>query len=202
MKMRSVFLFLIILAGELCCSLFASAQDFKGGIRFGGDGSQVNGDGLQGFDKAGILFGGFIKRDFSEKISAQMEMLFIQKGSRKPTDEYNQYYLLRVHYIEVPLSCIYHLNKKFGVFGGVSFGVLIHSEEGDQLGLYEDTPPFKKYEVAGHGGLLYTMSEHWNFDLRYSHSITTIRPYVAGYTTFFDKGQYNVLIEFSLMYQF
>ena len=131
-----------------------------------------------------------------------MEMIFIQKGSRMPTDDYNQYYLMRLGYIEVPVLVNYHLNKKFGVFGGPSFGVLISNEEKTHAGVLVDPPPFKKYEVAYHAGLLYTLSDNWFFDLRYSHSITTIRPYIAGYTTFFDKGQYNVLIEFSLMYQF
>jgi hypothetical protein len=191
----------LLLVG-LILTLFTQAQDFKGGVRFGGDGSQVNGDGLEGFDKAGVLFGAYIKRDFSEKFSAQMEMSFIQKGSRKPTDEYNQYYLMQLSYIEVPVLFIYNLNKKVGLYAAPSFGVLIHSEESDQLGVYVNTPPFKKYEVAYNLGVLYSISDHWSFDARYSHSITTIRPYAAGYTTYFDKGQYNVVIEVALQYQF
>ncbi len=183
-------------------SLVATGQEFKAGVRFGGDGSQVNGDGLEGFDKAGVLFGAFVKRNFSQKVSGQMEMVFIQKGSRMPTDDYNQYYLMRLSYIEVPVSVNYHLNNKFGIFGGLSFGVLINNEESTQAGVIYEPPPFKKTELAFHGGLLYAMSDNWSLDFRYSHSITTIRPYVAGYTTFFDQGQYNVLIEFSLMYQF
>lgn len=178
------------------------AQEFKAGVRFGGVGSQVNGDALQGFDKAGVLFGAFVKRDFSEKVSGQMEMVFIQKGSRQPTDDFNQYYLMRLGYIEVPVLLIYHVSNKLGILGGPSFGVLISNEEKTHMGVIYNPPAFKKMELAFNGGLIYRLSDNWSFDLRYSHSINTIRPYLAGYTTFFDKGQYNVLLEFSFMYQF
>ena len=131
-----------------------------------------------------------------------MEMTFIQKGSRMPTDEFNQYYLMRLGYIDVPVLCIYHVSKKFALNAGPSFGFLISHSEEDQLGEFKDTPPFKKFELAGNIGVMYGLSDHWTFDFRYSHSITTIRPYTAGYTTFFDKGQYNVVLEASLLYQF
>lgn len=178
------------------------AQDFKGGMRIGIDGSQVNGDKLTGFNKLGIIAGAFVNRKLSEKISAQMEMVFIQKGSRRPTDDNNTFYRMRVHYIEVPLLFQYYTSKKFAIYAGPSFGTLVFSEEDDQFGVFKNRPPFRKFEFAGNGGLLYCLSDTWTFDGRYSHSISTIRPYTGGPTTFFDQGQYNVLIEFSLVCRF
>jgi opacity protein-like surface antigen len=186
----------------LAFSLQVSAQEFKAGIRFGGVGSQVNGDGLEGFDKAGVLVGAFVKRDFSEKFSMMFEMTFVQKGSRMPTNDYNQYYLMRLGYIEVPVLFIYHVNKKLGFHATPSFGFLISNHEETEMGEITEAPDFKKFEFAGNAGILYGLSDNWTFDFRYSHSITTIRPYLAGYTSFFDKGQYNVALEASLMYMF
>src|SRR5687768_1040627 len=117
------------LAIFLSIALCMKAQEFNAGLRFGMDASQVNGDRLAGFDKAGILAGVFVNRNFSERISVQMEMIFIQKGSRRPLDDFNTYYRLRVHYIEVPVLLRYQASKKFTVYAGPSYGVLIFSEE-------------------------------------------------------------------------
>src|SRR5258706_10632378 len=94
---RIFFLFFILITNLIY------AQNFNAGLRFGIDGSQVNGDNLSGFNKAGIIAGAYVSRKFSDLISLQMEMVYIQKGSRKPTDMNNSYYRLRVHYIEVPV---------------------------------------------------------------------------------------------------
>jgi Outer membrane protein beta-barrel domain len=180
----------------------AYSQKFNAGFRLGVAGSQVNGDRLTGFDKVGLIGGAFVNRKFSEKVSVQMEIVFIQKGSRKPTDDNNSFYRMRVHYMEVPLLFRFHTSKKFALSAGPSFGTLIFAEEDDEFGVYKNAPPFRKFEFAGNAGLLYNLNDHWAFDGRYSHSITTIRPYQAYNPDFFDKGQYNVLIEFSLLYSF
>ena len=178
------------------------AQNFNAGIRFGVSGSQVNGDRLSGFDKAGLLGGGYVNRKLSEYFTLQMEMVYIQKGSRKPTDDSNTYYRLRVHYIEVPIILRWHVSNKVDFTGGPSFGTLIFSEENDEFGVYRNSLPFKKFEFSGNGGIIYKLNDKWSFDGRYSHSISTIRPYPGPSFAFFDKGQYNVLIEFSLLLGF
>ena len=181
---------------------FIHAQKFYAGIRLGMCGSQVNGDNLSGFDKAGIIAGAYVKRNLSEFFSMQMEIVFIQKGSRKPTDINNSYYRMRVHYIEVPLNLLFHASKKIDFTAGPTFGTLVFSEENDEYGVYENALPFEKFEFSGNVGLIYKLNEKWSFDGRYCHSISTIRPYPGSYSTYFDKGQYNVLVEFSLLREF
>jgi hypothetical protein len=87
-------------------TLAASGQEYKfnAGIIGGLSTSQVDGDQLAGYDKVGIKAGAFVNRKFSEHVSLQMELLFIQKGSRKPinTDD-NSYFIMRLNYIVVPL---------------------------------------------------------------------------------------------------
>jgi hypothetical protein len=175
------------------------SQSFNAGILFGVVGSQVNGDRLKGFDKAGLLAGAFVNRNLSERISLQMEMVFIQKGSRKPVTDDNSYYRLRVHYIEVPFLIRYHTLKKFIFTLGPTFGTLVFEGEDDQFGDFRNSLPFEKFELSGNFGFQYKLSEKWLFDGRYSHSITTIRPFPGVDNAFFDGGQYNELIEISLL---
>jgi hypothetical protein len=178
------------------------AQKFKAGIRLGIAASQVNGDELSGFDKAGLIGGAYVYRDLSEKFSLQMEMVYIQKGSRKPTDDYNNYYRMRLNYIEVPLFLRWHASKKFDVTGGFAFGTLIFSEENDQFGVYENAAPFKKFEFSGNFGMIYKLGNNWSFDGRFSQSIIPIRPAPVSSSAFFDGGQYNVAIELTLTKDF
>ena len=96
---KSFFIFILFLS-----PLLIQGQNFKAGIRFGICGSQVNGDNLSGFNKAGIVAGAFVNRNLSKPFNMQMEIVYIQKGSRKPTDDANSYYRLRVHYIVLSLS--------------------------------------------------------------------------------------------------
>jgi hypothetical protein len=192
----------LLLFAFLLITIFLSAQNFNAGIRFGLCGSQVNGDRLSGFNKLGVLGGGFVNRKITEKVSLQMEIVFIQKGSRKPTDINNTFYRMRVHYIEVPILFLYHATKKITLTAGPSYGTLIFSEENDEFGVYKNTQPFRKYELAGNAGIIYKLDDQWSFDGRFSQSITTIRPFPGSYNPFFDKGQYNVLVEFSFLREF
>jgi hypothetical protein len=182
------------------CSL---AQEFNGGLRVGIAGSQVNGDRLSGFDKGGIIFGGFVNRKLSEHFNAQMEIVYIQKGSRKPTDQMtNTFYLLRLNYIEVPLMLHWFVSKKIALTAGPSVGTLIGSHEENEYQVFESGSQFKKFELSANAGIIYRLSDKWNFDGRYSASLSTIRPFPGVSTAFFDQGQYNIVIEFSLLYSF
>ncbi|REK36364.1 MAG: PorT family protein [Bacteroidetes bacterium] len=180
------------------------SQDFHAGIRAGMSASQVSGDRLSGFDKAGIVFGGFVGRNFSEKISGQMEISFIQKGSRSSVNkEDNSYYRMRLHYIQVPVLFQYKVGKKIDLEVGPSAGVLVLSEENDQLGLINNTPPFEDMDVSFNAGGSYQIGEHWTFNARYSASILPVRKFQGSYNfNFFDRGQYNELIELAFLYRF
>ncbi len=178
------------------------AQDFKAGARLGICATQVDGDTYEGFNKPGLTLGVFVNRKLPENFSMQFEMNFIQKGSRKPVDEFNRtYYLMRLSYIEVPLLFQWHAGKSIDFFAGPSFGVLLNSYEETEAGEFTG-PEFEKYEIAGRIGLNYKMSDQWSVDARYSISLMTIRPSPAGYTPFMENGQYNRLIEIGFSYQF
>lgn len=196
--LKTKFLLLFFLIGTV-----SFAQDFDAGFRLGIAGSQVNGDKLVGFNKAGIIAGAFVSRKLSSHFSVQMEMAYVQKGSRKPTSEIdNSFYLLRVNYIEIPLMLQWKVASKLALTAGSSFGTLISSHEENEWGVFDSGSQFKKFEVSANAGIVYSLGDHWSFDGRYSASMTTIRPFPGVATAFFDRGQYNELIEFSLLYRF
>ncbi|MEL6133910.1 MAG: hypothetical protein AAFR59_11155 [Bacteroidota bacterium] len=68
------FLFVIICSG-------LSAQNFKGGLSLGLNGSQVDGDGLAGFRKIGIAGGLYLQYPVSELVDVQLEILYSPLGS-------------------------------------------------------------------------------------------------------------------------
>ena len=73
---------ILLFCGFLTLSI--QAQNFGGGFILGLSTSQVSGDNLGGFNKAGLLAGVFANTSISELLSFQMEMTFIQKGSDNP----------------------------------------------------------------------------------------------------------------------
>ena len=196
-----------ILVGSLMvfCFHFSHGQRFKAGLIGGLSTTQVAGDQLSGFNKAGVIAGGFVSNPVSDKSSLQMEILFIQKGSRKPVqpDKDNEYYVMRLAYFEVPVLFKYQVSSKINVELGLSIGALMFSEEEDQLGLQRHKPAFNKTDFSGIMGFTYPLSDHLFFNLRLSNSIIPIRDFASGYSfAFFNRGQYNTVVAFTLHYQF
>ena len=207
MKNISVFIFILTL------SFLSQAQDFKGGVILGLSTSQLSGDHLEGFNKAGLILGGFTSRTFSDKISGKMELIYIQKGSKNPDlDTYNneilhEYYL---DYIEIPLIVEYKVQEKTAIETGLQLGVLISSKEKDPYYGTEISHwrSFNKTDFSICFGLIYDLTSNWSLNSRYSNTIlfTPVRPHQAsqesGYKKWYNKGQYNSILSFTLQYTF
>jgi hypothetical protein len=198
---QSQFFFCILF---ICTSLFAGAQEFQGGMRFGMTATQVDGDRLEGFDKAGLLAGLTLSRELSERTSLGMEMFFIQKGSFKPVSKVdNSYYRMRLSYIEVPLLLRWKAVKKLELEAGPAFGVLVASQEKDQIGLISYAPPFERMEYSVNAGIRYALSDEWLFNARYSCSVVPIRPFEGANGYFYwDRGQFNRVLQLSFGFTF
>jgi hypothetical protein len=179
-------------------------QEFRAGFRAGITATQVDGDQLEGFRKAGLLGGLTVSRDLAERLSVGMEMILIQKGSRKPlnTDD-NTYYIMRLTYLEVPFLLRYNAGKNVVLEAGPAFGVLVYSQEKDQSGVIEYAPPFEKREYSLHAGIGYRLSDNLLFNARYGYSILPVRRFdsVLNYY-YWDRGQFNSVLQLSLNYAF
>ncbi|MBN3034146.1 MAG: outer membrane beta-barrel protein, partial [Bacteroidales bacterium] len=137
----------------------------------------------------------------SERSSFQMELDFIQKGSRKNPDSLSfETYLLRINYIELPVHYRYDINR-WTFETGLSLGVLISKyEEVNGLEQVDVYPAFKGRDLSFSFGLFYHIVERLRFNIRYSNSILAVRPHSGGQTYRWNKGQYNEVLSFTVFY--
>lgn len=195
------FLFIILILFPVA----ASAQNFKAGVRAGIAGTQISGDELGGFDKAGIVAGGFVATRLTDKLDVGFEILYFQKGSRKKAKpDIGDYvtYLLRLNYFEVPVLLHWKLSKRFTIDAGPAVGALISSREEDEYGEIANTRPFNKYEVGIMGGLSVKLANRFYFNFRGANSLLPVREHVSGVSYRLNHGQYNSSLLFTLHYTF
>ena len=184
----------------------SSQKRFSTKIFIGFTATQVQGDALAGFDKAGITAGIGISRPINKKWSWGFEMAYIQKGSKSQTNpdsvNYN-YYKMALHYIEVPLLLNYR-SKKISFSAGPTVGVLIAGREENFSGILPIVAPFKKYEIGLTGGVLYQYSKKVSFGIRSSESLLSIRETPAYAKSAFGRfrGQYNIGLSLQIFYSF
>ena len=188
----------------LSLPLATNAQSFKASLIGGINASQVSGDELGGFNKAGVMFGGSAILPVTPKSDVAMELLFIQKGSKTPTSKDNSntvYYKMSLNYLEVQINYTYHASKKIGLHVGPTFGVLVGEKEEDIAGELTERPEFQKTEIGIAGGLSFHFSEKVGLYMRLSNSLLPIRKMGAD-TKYFKSGQYNSGLAFFLTYTF
>lgn len=102
-RLRSIIGLIVLF---LMTNNIARGQSFKAAVLAGINSSQVSGDELSGFNKVGLFIGGSAILPVSEKSLVEMELLFIQKGSKTPTPKNgaaNNFYKMSLNYLEVPL---------------------------------------------------------------------------------------------------
>lgn len=175
---RLIFLFLIAFIATKGYS-----QDFNGGIKAGFSASQISGDQLSGFNKAGPVFGGWVNYFFSRKDAMQFEIYYTQKGSRKnDTDEDPTQYLLRMHYVEVPIIYKRYFWDKIAGEAGPSVGVLFDHLERDENGEwpFANAEKFKLLDVSIFWGLRYDFTDRISGSVRFEQSVLPVRDHPGG----------------------
>lgn len=188
------------------CLLFNKlySQKFDGGIQLGLSTSEISGDRLNGPSKAGLYVGAFTNLKISSRASLQLELNYVQKGSRKIPDSTDfTSYILRLNYIELPLFVKYNISSKISLETGPYIGFLIHHyEEQDYMEAISD-PPFKKTDIGANIGLYYTLTKHLKANVRYSNTLFfPVQKRGSGETYWLKKGRYNEVLSFTLHYNF
>jgi len=176
-------LYILLLLLFLCGCLGLSAQTFRGGFLAGGNLCAIDGAGLNGnnntFNKIGFTAGGFVNARVGRKTLLQMEMAYSQKGStlQPSTDNDNNYYLLRLNYIDIALAVRYRLhfltNKqpttKFDIIAGAALGKLIFSSYTVKSIV---TPvDLNNTDISLFVGLVCNFSQNVCLDFRYYNSL-------------------------------
>ncbi len=198
---------LSILCGFLYFSI--QAQDFEGGVLLGINTSQVGGDNLGGFNKAGLVIGVFVNKSIYKKLQLQMEMNYTQKGSKNPKmNDYNhKNYLMQdisSSYIEVPFLLQYTQSHKLKIEVGAMTAYLINGYYNDLNGeIPNEINPFISYDIGLLIGLNYKYSENISMNTRISNSIFPIGVEDYENQTIYNysrKGKYNSVLNFTLYY--
>jgi len=187
----------------LCGGQSAYPQRFRGELTAGVAGSQISGDQLSGFNKAGVMAGVGIRTYLSTKTETGFRMMYFQKGSRKRlrNDEPDSsYYLLRLNYIEIPWTFSYKVRNHLLIEAGPSLGYLINSYEEDENGELFFRRPFHNFDVSLTGSLVYELGDGLNFLFSYWQSLLPVREHESMGTFRLNKGQYSSVMSFSFVY--
>lgn len=196
-----------------CCLFFSlnfQAQNFGGGGKLGVSTSQVGGDNLAGFNKAGIIIGIFANKKISTILSFQGEMTYIQKGSNNPNmsnSNHNNYLVedISLSYIEIPLLLQYHQNQVLKIESGLQIAYLFNGYYNDLIGeIPNEINPFINYDLGLLIGMDYKYSNNISLNTRISNSILPIGEEDKNTTTYnsITKGKYNSVLSFTLNYNF
>ncbi|MFP4622081.1 MAG: outer membrane beta-barrel protein [Bacteroidales bacterium] len=187
------------------CAVSASGQRFQGGPMLGLAATQIDGDNLGGYNKAGIRGGAWVKTSVLENIIMQLELEYIQKGSKISQSEFkvnNRYYHARLNYIQAPVLAKTLLMPWLTGEAGIAGSYLITSlEDDDGGGFVEADPAFNLFELSGLVGLNYDLNEHLTINVRLNYSLFPVGPHPGGQKYRLDRGQFNNAMLFSLYYQ-
>lgn len=189
-------------------SLGIQAQVFDAGLFAGFLATQVNGDAVSGFDKAGLAGGGFVKAQLSDRIALRLEIGYAGKGSRKPAyPDANDFstWGYTFHYMDVPVMLEYDLPTGAFFYSGPYTGVLISGSQYQDGVEYEiANPPMKSYDLGFTTGAGYELESGLFGMVRYSMSLLPIRPSPdpGNQTRFYDGGMSNICVHFTLGYNF
>lgn len=184
-------------------AIAVSAQFFKGGVKGGMTASEVSGDHLSGPDKLGFYGAVYTMYPISTASYLQMEVMYIQKGSRSASGANNDYfdYNFSLHYVEVPLLYVYNISDFFQhkafhdvlLFGGFSVSKLVgYSETQNDLSLSSSyNTRYKPVELNFLAGFCYPITSSLYATFGYSNSLTPIRSASLSTTNGLTSGQYN-----------
>ena len=183
-------------------TFFSFSQNFKGGVIAGVSTSQVSGDALGGFHKAGLYLGVFTELPLSPIFNIKMEMNYIQKGSNNPKIFENNMPDISTSYIEVPISVNYYQNEITCFEIGIQTAFLLNFSDNDLYGPIpnDQSIAFNKVDLGAFIGMNYHLTDNILLNSRISNSVLPVRPHASGAIYQLNRGQYNSVLSFTLHY--
>ena len=167
-----VFLFLLL-------PLVGFGQGFGGGLYAGISTTQVTGDNIGGFNKVGAWGGGFTDYRFTPRSTLQLELSFIQKGSRQAPTVKNDgiLYVHNQNILEIPVLYKWYGIKNMSIEMGLQAGIILSTvERGNTIPTTTNNPLFKPAEFSGAAGLSYYFWKNKiEVNMRYANSILSLK---------------------------
>ncbi|RME19463.1 MAG: hypothetical protein D6799_01195 [Bacteroidetes bacterium] len=205
------FYFIVLLLLSILSFSQEDEKRFFLGISAGITGCQVHGDNYSGYNKIGMMGGLFVHYKWFQNVIPQFGIIYIQKGARHNPDSMDlSQYLLRLHFVEMPLNLkfLFLKKKKLFITIGHSVGYLFaYYEEKNYLNT-TNMVTNEKFEFSINTGLGYQLNDRWNIELRANNGYTPFRKYAFPSNIYynnpiarmFNKGLYNNILELIFTY--
>lgn len=197
---------LLILLLVLCFSQVLSAQKFRGGLYAGMIASQIDGDGLAGFDMAGLNVGGFTYFPVGKHSKIQMEIGLAQRGSREPNSDSSNFFRWRLNYIQIPVFFNYRWNN-LSFEAGPGLDIFVQSRQEVNGRVTDQFGDAKLLNLFFFAGVNYHFTDKFSINFRSGMSSFPISdgirvpgdPFILGFA---GRGMRNSWLSFALVYDF
>lgn len=193
---------LLIFVIPLFFSRGVQAQAFVGGPVLGVSGNQIDGDDYAGYNKAGLILGGWVRTNNDNLLRVRGEIRYFGKGAANSNSSQSEnYYRVRLRYIELPLMLQYFFSSRFSAEAGGSVAYLMSGKEdltGD--GYADPSRPFRHYELAAQAGAGYDFTPQLSLHIQFSYSLLPVREHPGGQTFLGNLGQYNNSLSICMYY--
>lgn len=216
---RSILYISLLIAFCVGVAINSSGQRIQGAVIGGVNLTQVDGDEIYGFNKAGLNFGASATLPFSKNFNFTIETIYSQKGAYQGKQYethdslgnilYTGEYRLQLDYVEVPFLIQYNDKDVFIAGGGISYGMLVNVKEYEHGNRVESTTlnsgTYKRSDLCILADLRFRLYKKLKFNLRYSYSLAKIRTrhfydQYGNYTH--TRNQYNNVVSLRLIYVF
>lgn len=183
-----------------------NGQRFNGGVTAGLSMAQIDGDTWSGFNKFGLIAGGFVNTGFNSKIKGQFEVKYVQKGAKtsfnpKDPNIKRTFY----QYLEMPVTVNYSIKRdSFRIEAGILLARLLQKPKyADNFGEWPVKDGYHKFDLGSILGISYAINEHLWFNVRYTYSIFRIRKLEVPLTGWwwYYRGEYHNVLNVSVYYQ-
>ena len=162
-------LFVFTCLGFFLFSHTVSAQ-IRNAVIIGASDSQIDGDGLGGFDKAGLVFGGSSNFKITDNFSFQPEILWVQKGSKTTNSDSLLFFKWRLNYISIPVLVNYQIQPRFTLQAGLTADFLIDAKVDGGGGFLDRTDELERFDPNYTFGVEYKIGDNFSANARYQYS--------------------------------
>lgn len=169
---------------------------FNGGFFGGATLSQVHGDGIGGFNKAGF-HSGVVVEISRENRMLQLGVVYNQKGSRRPPNptagDYDTW-AYKFTYIDLPVVMHYEYDG-YQFMVGLQPSYLMKGQE-NFFGAYTPTTlPLNEWDLSGVLGMRMPYGEKSHVFMKFTQSIIAICPAPDSPITVWDNKMMNMTLE-------
>lgn len=174
--MRIKDLNLIVLIWLSCSVMYG--QTFRGGVVFGANASQINGDFIAGFNKVGLHMGLKVTSDLTEKIGWSTELIYSERGSHTRA-KFSDPFTISINYVEIPVLLTLKDWEQEDYYkmhfeAGASLGRII-SEKVEDIGGNTNIDGLNQTDLSIIFGATLFSNRNLGFSARYTHSLNLLR---------------------------